>query len=181
MVCVVNYASIKNLDAVSGDRHCGGMKISLVLSWVMVASVGVAACAGERSSPGAELNAVVRRDTAMIDSVPSCSVCSIAVVDSLPIGSAKDALIPMRVPGFQRDSRGRHYLTFEGWSSQPVLAYDSLGRYQGEIGHYGQGPGEYRTTSVVRISNSDSLFVYAGFHLGHVFSPDGKYARRADV
>jgi len=124
---------------------------------------------------------MVRRDTAMIDSVPSCSTCSLTVTDSLLIGTAKDASIPVRVPGFLKDSRGTNYLTFEGWGSQPVLSYDSLGRYQGEIGHYGQGPGEYRHTSVVRTGNSDSLFVFEGYHLGHVFSADGKYARRADV
>lgn len=157
------------------------MKIFCVLTGLLVATVTAAGCAGESGLSGGTSKSVARRDTAMIDSVPTCLTCSITVVDSVSIGTPKDTLIPHRVPGFLRDSRGKHYLTFVGWSNQLVLTYDSLGAYQGVIGQYGQGPGEYRHTSAALLGPGDSLFVFEGNLIGHVFAPNGKYARRADV
>lgn len=157
------------------------MKIFRLLPGLMAASLISAACSGRDDDANKAPYASVPRDTAMIDSIPSCQACAIVLIDSLALGTAKDVNIPARVPGFLRDGHGKYYLTFEGWSNQLVLAYDSLGAFAGVIGHYGQGPGEYRHTTKALLGPGDSLFVFEGNLIGHVFAPDGKYVRRADV
>ena len=150
-------------------------------SFVSLSLTLTTACTGTSEQTPA-VAAGTPRDTAFVDGIPACVTCSISIVDSVRIGKTSDKLIPVRPPGFLRDSRGQVYLTFSEWNDQPILRYDSAGRFQGRVGKYGQGPGEYRMTSVVLLDPSDSLFVFEnGGRIGQVFSPDGKYVRRADV
>jgi len=73
-------------------------------------------------------------------------------------------------------------LTFNDWSGQPILRYDSAGKLQSRVGAFGRGPGEYRMTSSVLLDPTDSLFVFEnGGLIGHVYSAEGKYARRSDI
>lgn len=117
----------------------------------------------------------------MIDSVPSCQTCRIAIVDSVLLGAANDPLIAVRPPGFLRDSKGRHYLTFNGWS-QPILTYDSAGKYIGRVGTSGHGPGEYEMAMRVIVGPGDSLHVFQWSGIpGEVFAPNGKYVRTIDT
>ncbi len=120
---------------------------------------------------------MVARDTVIIDATtPSCAQCSLEVVDSVRLGAVNDSEIPQLVPKYiLRDARGTHYLVFDGWVNKPVLRYDSLGKFVGKLGEYGEGPGEYQMTSGVMIGPGDSVFVSAK-HL-QVFTADGSYGR----
>jgi hypothetical protein len=122
----------------------------------------------------------IRGDTVMIDaSAPSCTSCSLRVVDSVRLGSVNDSEIPQRAPKYiLRDSRGTHYLVFDGWVNKPILRYDSLGRFAGKLGAYGEGPGEYSMTSGASVAPGDSVFVSA--RNPQVFAADGSYGRTFD-
>jgi hypothetical protein len=113
----------------------------------------------------------------MIDgSVPSCTTCSLQLLDSVRLGTVNDSEIPQRVPKYiLRDSRGTHYLVFDGWGNKPILRYDSLGRFIGKLGAFGQGPGEYQMTSGVMLGPGDSVFVSA--RTPQVFAADGSFGR----
>jgi hypothetical protein len=118
-------------------------------------------------------------DTVMIDGrVPSCTGCSLDTAFVATIGTRTDPEVPQRLPAVLRDSRGVHYLVFDGWIDKPILRYDSAGQYLGIVGRYGQGPGEYQMTFSVFVGPGDSLFVWAEGRL-QVFDTDARYARVA--
>jgi len=118
------------------------------------------------------------RDTAMVSAVLSCATCTLAVTDSVVLGTPADSLVPIRGIEFARDSRGNHYVFSDG-TQFPILHYDSTGHYRGSLGKLGEGPGEYRMVSKVAIGPGDSLFLIepAGIVI-HVFAPNGVFVRR---
>ena len=74
------------------------------------------------------------------------------------------------------DSRGRIYIAQSRTAS--VAVYDSVGQFQGELGHRGDGPGEFRFPSKLAIDAGDSLWVMdLGARRVSVFRPDGSIDR----
>lgn len=154
------------------------MKTMLRTCIALAAMASFSACESSRGDDGDLATGEPPRDTVMIDSLPTCSKCRIAVVDSVRLGAPDDKLIPVRPPGFLRDSRGRNYLTFNGWGDQPILKYDSAGRFVGRVGAKGRGPGEYEMTQWVLLGPADSVFVFSSYgHAAQVFTDSSKYAR----
>ncbi|MES2524706.1 MAG: hypothetical protein V4617_18565 [Gemmatimonadota bacterium] len=157
----------------------------VVLALPVLATSVVAACGRGTSddrSVGAETTAVVSRDTAMLDSIPGCARCTLAIADSVRLGTSEDSIVPARPPGFARDGSGNHYLTFHQWSNQPILRYDPAGRLVGRLARDGRGPGEYEMTSAVITTRGDSLYVIGhGDRIAQLFTADARYVRRAPV
>lgn len=149
-----------------------------------IAILATAAC-NDLRDPGAGKGAntpAARRDTAIIDgTAPSCASCRIEIMPPLRLGTTEDEHIPQRVPEILRDGRGTHYLTFDGWGNKPILRYDSTGRYIGQLGRYGQGPGEYTMTFGAVVGPGDSLLVMLGGPRALLYAPDGSFARSARV
>jgi hypothetical protein len=151
------------------------MRLVIVLLVISLSVALAAACrdAGTRGGPGGG----PMSDTVVVaDTAPVCSTCVIEVGAPLRLGSARDRDIPHRVPDLLTDGHGHYYLTFHGWSDQPILRYDSAGRYVGRLGAPGRGPGEYGMTSVATIGAGDSIFVQTETGV-LVFAPDSGYAR----
>jgi len=57
-------------------------------------------CGAKSDSAATAVAAFAPRDTAMIDSIPSCASCRLSVVDWVRIGATTDTFIPVRSPGF---------------------------------------------------------------------------------
>jgi hypothetical protein len=151
----------------------------------MIVTIGAAvlftgACSAGTDRAGGAGSRTLARDTVVIDgTTPSCAQCSLEVVDSVRLGTVNDSEIPQRVPKYiLRDGRGTHYLVFDGWVNKPVLRYDSRGKFLGQLGAYGEGPGEYQMTSGAMIGPGDSVFVSA--RQRQVFAADGSYGRSFD-
>jgi hypothetical protein len=143
---------------------------------VAVAALSAPACGDSRPATRDTI-AVPRRDTVIIDgATPRCGSCRLEVMAPIRLGTPGDADIPQRVPQVLRDSRGTHYLVFNGWSQKPILRYDSAGRFIGRLGGSGQGPGEYTMTTRVILGLDDSVVVFLGPQ-GQVFNPNGEFVR----
>jgi hypothetical protein len=142
------------------------------------ASAFLAACRSTRDATAAGEPAAVG-DTAVIDGrTPSCATCSLELGPAMRVGSRADREIAQRVPHVVRDHAGRLYLTFDDWGNQPILRYDSAGRYLGRLGANGNGPGEYDMTGGTFVDKNDSVYV-VGWGSGylHIFGPDGGFGR----
>ena len=114
--------------------------------------------------------------TEIRDASARCAKCSIALTriamlappDSVPdIGP--NAMVVT-------DSRGRFYVSSS--DSRHVHRFTADGRFDGEIGRPGQGPGELQGIATLSVGPGDSLFVFDQARLA-VFTPNGTYARTA--
>lgn len=92
----------------------------------------------------------------MIGSQVKCPTCRIAVGRILTVGSPDDH--PTGPYDMARDGRGRWFVAYEDGS--PVRVFDSNGRFRNQIGREGEGPGEYRSPRIVRVTNGDSIQIY---------------------
>ena len=138
----------------------------------------LAACGEQDDGASEDSRRATPRDTVVIDgTAPTCAQCALEVMQPIRLGTPDDEHVPQRVPEIVRDSRGTHYLVFNGWSNKQVLRYDSAGRYLGRLGQYGQGPGEYRMTLRLLIGPGDSVFLFDWSSRAQVFTPDGVYVR----
>lgn len=148
-----------------------------LLSALSAMSIALVGCADSSNGiPLATDN--TPRDTAMVSEVVACATCSLRIADSVVLGTPTDSLVPIRNVEFARDSRGNTRLFTDG-TSFPILCYDSVGHFRGQLGKQGSGPGEYRQVSKVAVGAGDSVFVIepAGMVI-HVFAPNSEFVRR---
>jgi hypothetical protein len=73
------------------------------------------------------------------------------------------------------DSRGRFYVTSR--DRRHVHRFSAAGRFEGEIGRPGQGPGEFQRIAAMAIGNQDSLLVLESTRRLTVFTAEHAYAR----
>jgi hypothetical protein len=156
------------------------LNVRRVLSAVYALSL-LTACDRQGEGDVAQAGDTIR-DTVVIDgAAPGCASCSLEVGDPVRVGNSADRFIPRRVPDVLRDGRGTIYLTFDGWSIQPVLQYDSTGRFLRRIGRSGSGPGEYNMTSAAFVGRGDSLYLVSSERALIVYAPDGSFKRTVRI
>lgn len=110
-----------------------------------------------------------------IPDVVSCARCVVRTTSTVALG---DTAGPGEMISFPssvvRDMRGRFWVT----GSEPPKVYGADGRFIKELGHKGQGPGEFILGSgLVALPGDSMLVIDAGLNRATVFGPDLKMGR----
>jgi hypothetical protein len=106
----------------------------------------------------------------------ACVGCRLVVTRIVRLGSTSgDGYLPAHPRGVARDSRGRYFVV-SGSGAAP-LAFDSIGRFLGELGRRGQGPGEYVEARSVFVLPGDSILAFDRANRYTVHTPSLRYAR----
>jgi hypothetical protein len=108
---------------------------------------------------------------------PACADCSLVPTLVATMTSPTSQVTPEAIPTVLRDSRGMHYLVYNGWIEKPVRRYDASGKFLGILGDTGRGPAKYEMTHTVFIGAGDSVFVYDWEREFLVFDREGKFVR----
>ncbi len=113
-----------------------------------------------------------------IPSTVSCSACSISVrrVTTLGNGSRAGALpiMPLQVT---QDARGRIFAVVSV-GDQPVLVYDSTGKFIRVLGRVGDGPGEFRRAWRVDFKGDTIIVFDSRNRRASLFSASFEYRRQ---
>lgn len=105
---------------------------------------------------GAPLSAQLRRD---VPSTPSCLTCSVTLSKVVTLGAADGPGAFSTRPYFiGQDSRGRFYAVTPDSPDELPYVFDAQGRYLQRLGRVGDGPGEFRSPTVLRV-RQDTLYV----------------------
>ncbi len=89
----------------------------------------------------------------------SCARCTLRLESVVTIGTADDKeLVPEN--GMPATPRAGQFFVGDIMGKQPILQYDSLGRFIGTIGRLGDGPGEYRGAQAIAAARGDSIAIY---------------------
>ena len=142
-----------------------------------------AACLSACSTGDASSSAATMRDSAGIviaendlsQPVASCVVGSTPTV-SIGADDGDEAYQLHRVFGARMLSDGRIVLVNQG--SQSIRFYDRTGRFLGQSGREGRGPGEFSNAFHLWVLPGDTIWVgdYDPWQF-HVFAPDGTFKR----
>jgi hypothetical protein len=113
----------------------------------------------------------------VIPDAPTCPRCRIDMRPVVKIGTADGpGSLPGRPGTVLLDGRGRYWVSALDYP-RPLL-YASDGRYIGEFGREGDGPGEYRNAYATAVLPGDSMLVSVPQRGGQVvIGPDLKEAR----
>jgi hypothetical protein len=115
----------------------------------------------------------------VVDRAQECDQCSIIltrVVTLTPPDTSPDLGPGSRVA---RDSRGAFYVT--SGDRKHLLRFDATGRFAGEVGRPGQGPGEFERINAVHAGRADTLFVFDVSGRLNVFNTAGVLVRTRRV
>ena len=124
-------------------------------------------------SPAAAAAQVLKRAIPIPDA--PCRGCTVSATLERTI-DGEAAPLRGRPSGLVVDSRGRIVLWVAGATGGLPMIFDSTGRYLGEIGRRGSGPGEFEAVSWVSIDPGDSIHVHGVTGAHSVFSPDLRHA-----
>ena len=97
--------------------------------------------------------------TIVVPDTPSCPRCSLELTRIVTIGQSGDSISPDLYATVARSSANRYFVAPIDVPGA-IGVYDQRGRLTGIIGRSGQGPGEFREISVLKMDRADSLYVY---------------------
>lgn len=125
---------------------------------------------------------VIGQSPVIVPDDPTCEDCVIEVRHILRLGGeGQDSVAIANAPRLPIDSQGRVYFYPYDWVDG-IRVFDRHGRLFSIIGQAGQGPGEFRGTVGVYISEGDSVFAFdSGNQRLTVFSPDFDVVRTMPV
>jgi len=110
------------------------------------------------------------------DASRTCAACSIALTRIATLAPPDTAAYVAGNSHVAVDSRGRFLVSSAEGGHVHRFAAD--GRYEGQIGRPGQGPGEFARITALVVGPGDSLFVFQYGRFA-VFAPNGAFVRTA--
>lgn len=107
-----------------------------------------------------------------------CRACAIDVVPIWTIGDAADPVLFRGRPSATTDGRGITYVYVVGATDHEVVIIGKDGRFQGVLGRFGSGPGEFRSVNGLTTLPGDSVLLIHEGRIATVYSPGGEFVRR---
>jgi hypothetical protein len=125
---------------------------NLILAVFVIAAAIVSGCAFSPDSGGRKLG---HETTVYVDTLPTCPSCTLKLEPVAVLGSKTDSFLFRDFPTIEQDSRGMYYAL----DDQRILAFDKQGRFLGEVGKKGGGPGEFGRVLDMHAGTADSLYL----------------------
>ncbi len=120
--------------------------------WPVIAVAVVAGCSSTKE-PSADAAQQSRRPE--MDSLSACRDCEFALEPIAILGSIDDPVLPNQEAHVARLTNGEFRLL--GPDRASIVRYDATGRYVGEGGSAGDGPGELNDVAELGVGPGDSL------------------------
>ena len=150
----------------------------VVISVVLAALFG---CGGRDTEERQDNGPIVE-----VSSEIACNTCRIDIRRMVTLGEDADELdltiLGNPAKSITMTSDGYFYVAPFMSATRGVFKFDPSGRYIGQIGRFGDGPGAYRGITSIALGENDTLYVFAASPRRLiVFSAEGEYVRSSPL
>lgn len=161
--------------ALRGSSTHAGAKAAIGVSLFLFLAAFAACAAPEQASE--QERSVIGGGHTVVDSVPTCTGCSIQLTPLVSLGRETDSVLLTRTPLLSRDSKGRTIAAVPDHGYQPVVVYRADGSIEGTLGRQGSGPGEHTRVEAIAVTAGDSVVLAHSYRRFSVFTSDGRWVR----